>query len=56
MAQGAPGRLVAEMRRTPARACNIVATLPGRSGAGSPLVVMTPTFETGSCCNDRPPE
>jgi len=39
-AQGAPARLVAESRRTPARACNVVARLPG--GGGQPLVVMTP--------------
>jgi hypothetical protein len=41
-AQGAPARLVAESRRTPTQACNIVATLPGSGGAGRPLVVMTP--------------
>jgi len=41
-AQGAAGRLVAESRRSSARACNVVATLPDSSGAGPPLVVMTP--------------
>jgi len=41
-AQGMPARLVADSRRTPTRACNIVATLPSRGGAGPPLVVMTP--------------
>jgi hypothetical protein len=41
-AQGAAGRLVAESRRTPARACNVVARVPDRSSTGPPLVVMTP--------------
>jgi len=41
-AQGAPVRLVAESRRTPSRARNVVARLPDRGGAGPPLVVMTP--------------
>jgi hypothetical protein len=40
-AEGAPALLVAASRRTPTRACNIVATLSG-DGAGPPLVVMTP--------------
>jgi hypothetical protein len=40
-AQGAPARLVAESRRTPTRAFNVVATLPKSDGAGPPLVVMT---------------
>jgi hypothetical protein len=41
-AQGAPARLVAESRRTPARAVNVVATLPDCGATGPPLVVMTP--------------
>ncbi len=41
-AERAPARLVAESRRTPTRASNVVATLPGSGGAGPPLVVMTP--------------
>jgi hypothetical protein len=42
--QGAPARLVAYSRRTPARARNVVATLPGGASAkdGAPLIVMTP--------------
>jgi hypothetical protein len=41
-AQGAAGRLVAESHRKPARAVNVVATLPDSGGAGPPLIVMTP--------------
>ena len=41
-AQGMRVRLVADSRRTRARACNVVATLPESGGAGPPLVVMTP--------------
>ncbi len=33
--QGAPARLVAESRRTRARAVNVVATLPDRGARGS---------------------
>ncbi|MGC2413953.1 MAG: hypothetical protein WA459_14795, partial [Stellaceae bacterium] len=40
--QGMPARLVAESRRTQARASNVVATVPEDGGAGPPLVVMTP--------------
>jgi hypothetical protein len=40
--QGAPARLVAYSRRTPARARNVVVTLPGAGMGGPPLVVMTP--------------
>jgi len=39
---GAPARLVAESRRTPICAFNVVATLPDCGAAGPPLVVMTP--------------
>jgi hypothetical protein len=41
-AQGAPARLVAESRRTPARGRNVVVSLGGTSRTGPPLVVMTP--------------
>ncbi len=40
--QGALARLVAESRRTPTHAHNVVARLPDCGAAGSPLVVMTP--------------
>ena len=40
--QGAPARLVADSRRTAARARNVVATLAGNGRAGPPVVVMTP--------------
>jgi hypothetical protein len=39
---GAPARLIAHSRRAPARARNVVVTLAGSGGAGSPVVVMTP--------------
>lgn len=39
--RGIPARLVADSRRTRARARNVVAALPG-TGGGPPLVVMTP--------------
>lgn len=42
MAERAPARLVAESRRTPATAFNVVATLAGNGKGGPPLVVMTP--------------
>ena len=42
LAQQMPARLVAASRRTPARARNIVAALPGRNRALPPVVVMTP--------------
>src|SRR5437016_7191717 len=41
-ARGAPARLVAESRRTPTRAFNVVATPPATGSTGPPLVVMTP--------------
>ena len=41
-AHGTPGRLVANSRRTPARARNIVLTIPGRGPTRAPVVVMTP--------------
>jgi hypothetical protein len=41
-AQGAPARLVAQSRRTAARARNLVITLPVADAAGPPLVVVTP--------------
>lgn len=41
-ARGAPARLASESRRTAAVACNVVASIAGRSDAGPPLVVMTP--------------
>jgi hypothetical protein len=41
-ARGAPGRLVAASRRTPARARNVVTALAGSDPAAPPLVVMTP--------------
>ena len=41
-ARGALARLVADSRRTPARARNLVLTLPGRDRKRAPLVVMTP--------------
>ena len=40
--RGAPARLVADSRRTRAQAANVIATLPGGSTSGPPLVVMTP--------------
>jgi len=42
IAAGATARLVAHSDRTPARACNIVATIGGNNPARPPLVVMTP--------------
>jgi hypothetical protein len=41
-AQGVPSRLVVDSRRTSARACNLVFTIPGRDPTRAPLVVMTP--------------
>jgi hypothetical protein len=41
-ARGAPARLVSFSRRTPARARNVVMTIPGRDPARAPVVVMTP--------------
>ncbi len=41
-ARGAPARLVADSRRTPARARNLMLTLSGRDRRRAPLVVMTP--------------
>ena len=41
-ARGADARLVAESRRTPARAPNVVVTIPGREPQRAPVVVMTP--------------
>ena len=41
-ARGASARLVSDSRRTPARARNVVVTLPGRDPARPPVVVMTP--------------
>jgi hypothetical protein len=41
-AQGAPTRLVAHSRRTPAKGRNVVIALAGTGGARPPLVVMTP--------------
>jgi len=41
-ARGAAGRLVAQSRRTTARAANIVVSLTGRERTRRPLVVMTP--------------
>lgn len=41
-AAGAPARLVAASRRTPATARNLVIALDGRDAGGRPLVVMTP--------------
>jgi hypothetical protein len=40
--RGAPARLVAESRRTPATARNVVVALGGAAAGGPPLVVMTP--------------
>ena len=40
--RGAPARLVAHSRRTPALARNIVVTLPGANRNAAPVVVMTP--------------
>jgi len=42
IASGVTARLVAHSERTPARACNIVATIGGRDPARPSLVVMTP--------------
>jgi hypothetical protein len=39
---GTAARLVAESRRTPARACNLVIAMPGRDRMRAPVVVMTP--------------
>lgn len=41
-ARRAPARLVAISRRTPARARNVVVTIPGSNRARPPVVVMTP--------------
>ncbi len=41
-ARGASARLVADSRRTPTRARNLMATFPGRDRRRPPLVVMTP--------------
>jgi hypothetical protein len=41
-AHGTPGWLVANSRRTPARARNVVLTIPGRDPTRAPVVVMTP--------------
>ena len=41
-ARGSAARVVADYRRTPATARNIVVALSGRGGAGPPVVVMTP--------------
>jgi hypothetical protein len=41
-AQGAAARLVVDSRRTPARARNVMFTIPGRDPARAPVVVMTP--------------
>jgi hypothetical protein len=41
-AKGASVRLVAHSVRTPAEACNIVVTIPGRDRQRAPIVVMTP--------------
>ncbi len=41
-ARGAEARLVSESCRTPARARNLVVTIPGRDRERQPVVVMTP--------------
>ena len=41
-ARGADARLVADSRRTPARARNVVVTIPGHEPRQAPVVVMTP--------------
>ena len=41
-ARGASARLVSDSRRTPARARNVVVTLPAATPARPPVVVMTP--------------
>jgi len=52
-AQGAPARLVAESRRTPANGRNIVIALAGGAGAGPPLVVMTPRSSWWQSTSER---
>jgi hypothetical protein len=41
-ARGTDAHLVADSRRTPARARNVVVTIPGRKRGPPPIVVMTP--------------
>jgi hypothetical protein len=41
-ARGAEAHLVAECRRTPSHAGNVVVTIPGREPGRAPVVVMTP--------------
>ena len=52
-ARGAPARLVAESRRTPTRAVNVVARLPESGGLGPPLVVMTPRSSWWQSSSER---
>jgi hypothetical protein len=52
-AQGAPARLVAESRRTPARGFNVVATLPTPASDAAPLVVMTPRSSWWQSTSER---
>ena len=51
--QHANVHLVAEVKRTPVEALNVVATLPGADRTLAPLVVMTPRSGWWTCASER---
>ena len=52
-AGGTPVTLVAAVKRTPAKAFNIVATVAGRQAGLAPLVVITPRSGWWQCASER---
>jgi hypothetical protein len=52
-ARGARARLIADSRHAPARARNVVVTLPGRDPARRPVVVMTPRSSWWQSTSER---
>jgi hypothetical protein len=53
VARRAPARLVADSRRTPAVARNVVIDLPGTDRAAAPLIVMTPRSSWWQSVSER---
>ncbi len=50
---GAEVTLIAQVRRTPAEAFNVTASIPGSDGTLPPLVIMTPRSGWWTCASER---
>jgi hypothetical protein len=51
--QGSQVTLIAHVKRTPAEALNIIASIPGANPALPPLVIMTPRSGWWTCASER---